>query len=87
MKNITVLGATGSIGDSTLSVVALHPDKFNIFALSAHANWQKMQTLCEKFQPKFVVMTDESAAEALSKVVSNNTHCITTLFERIKCLS
>jgi 1-deoxy-D-xylulose-5-phosphate reductoisomerase len=76
MKNITVLGATGSIGDSTLSVVALHPDKFNIFALSAHTNWQKMQTLCEKFQPKFVVMTDESAAEALSKVVSNNTEVL-----------
>jgi 1-deoxy-D-xylulose-5-phosphate reductoisomerase len=72
MKNITILGATGSIGDSTLSVAALHPDKFNVFALSAHTNWQKMQTLCKKFQPKFVVMMDESAAKALSKVVSDN---------------
>jgi 1-deoxy-D-xylulose 5-phosphate reductoisomerase len=35
MKNITILGATGSIGDNTLSVAALHPDKFNVFALSA----------------------------------------------------
>ncbi|CAC9447368.1 1-deoxy-D-xylulose 5-phosphate reductoisomerase (EC 1.1.1.267) [uncultured Gammaproteobacteria bacterium] len=72
MKNITILGATGSIGDSALSVIALHPDKFNVFALSANTNWQKMQILCEKFQPKFVVMMDESAIEELSKVTSNN---------------
>jgi 1-deoxy-D-xylulose 5-phosphate reductoisomerase len=51
MKNIAILGATGSIGDSTLSVVDLHPDKFNVFALSAHTNWQKMQVLCEKYHP------------------------------------
>jgi 1-deoxy-D-xylulose 5-phosphate reductoisomerase len=37
-----------------------------------HTNWQKMQTLCKKFQPKFVVMMDKSAAKALSKVVSDN---------------
>ncbi len=71
MKNITLLGATGSIGDSTLAVIALHPDKFNIFALSANTNWQKMRVLCEKFQPKVVVMADAMAAEKLSKVVNN----------------
>ncbi len=42
MQNITILGATGSIGDSTLAVLDLHPDKFQIFALSANTNWQKM---------------------------------------------
>ncbi|SMM98322.1 1-deoxy-D-xylulose 5-phosphate reductoisomerase [uncultured Candidatus Thioglobus sp.] len=73
MKNITILGATGSIGDSTLSVVALHLDKFNIFALSANNNWQKMKTLCEKFQPEIAVMNDESAAEKLSNSLDNNT--------------
>ncbi|SFV89193.1 1-deoxy-D-xylulose 5-phosphate reductoisomerase [hydrothermal vent metagenome] len=72
MKNITILGATGSIGDSTLSVVALHPEKFNIFALSANTNWQKMQALCEKFQPNIVVMSDEASAEQLTKIVGNH---------------
>lgn len=72
MKNITILGATGSIGDSTLAVIDLHTDKFNIFALSAHTNWQKMQVLCEKYQPSIVVMVDETAAEKLSKVINNN---------------
>ena len=72
MKNITLLGATGSIGDSTLSVIALHPDKFNVFALSAHTNWQKMQLLCEKFQPSIAVMTNEAAAENLAKALSND---------------
>lgn len=72
MKNITVLGATGSIGTSTLAVAGLHPDKFNIFALSAYTNWQKMQDLCEKFQPHIVVMPDEIVAEKLSKTISND---------------
>ncbi|SMN11173.1 1-deoxy-D-xylulose 5-phosphate reductoisomerase [uncultured Candidatus Thioglobus sp.] len=76
MKNITILGATGSIGDSTLSVVALHPNKFNIFALSANNNWQKMKTLCEKFQPKIAVMSDESAAEKLSNSLDNGTEIL-----------
>ncbi len=72
MKNITLLGATGSIGDSTLSVIDLHPNKFNIFALSAHTNWQKMQTLCKKFQPNIVVMTDKVAAQKLSQTIDKS---------------
>lgn len=76
MKNIAVLGATGSIGDSTLSVVNLHPDKFNIFAMSANTNWQKMQLLCEKFQPNVAVMADEAAAKNLSNALNNNTEVL-----------
>lgn len=76
MKNITVLGATGSIGDSTLSVANLHPDKFNIFAISANTNWQKMQLLCEKFQPNVAVMADEAAAKKLFNALNNNTEVL-----------
>ncbi len=76
MKNITILGATGSIGNNTLSVASLHPDKFNIFALSANTNWRKMQTLCEKFQPNIVVMVDKKAARILSKFVGNKTQIL-----------
>lgn len=72
MKQLTILGATGSIGDSTLAVVDLHPDKFNIFALAANKNWQKMQKLCEKYQPEYVVMQDEAAAEKLQQNLDND---------------
>ncbi|MDB2589661.1 1-deoxy-D-xylulose-5-phosphate reductoisomerase [Candidatus Thioglobus sp.] len=66
MINIALLGATGSIGQSTLSIVGLHPEKFNIFALSAHTNWQEMLQLCNTFKPTFAVMADERAAAHLS---------------------
>ena len=73
MINLTLLGATGSIGQSTLSVVDLHPEKFNVFAISAHTNWQQMLVICEKYQPDFAVMTDETAAEQLSREIQSDT--------------
>jgi 1-deoxy-D-xylulose-5-phosphate reductoisomerase len=73
MINIALLGATGSIGQSTLSVVDLHPEKFNIFALSAHTNWQEMLRLCNTYKPTFAVMTDERAAEQLSSQIQGGT--------------
>ncbi len=76
MKNITLLGATGSIGKSTLSVVDLHPDKFNIFALSANTNWQQMLDLCNKYQPNYAVMVDEQSAEKLSNVITTDTQIL-----------
>ncbi|SFV53291.1 1-deoxy-D-xylulose 5-phosphate reductoisomerase [hydrothermal vent metagenome] len=77
MINLTVLGATGSIGKSTLEVVRLHKNKFNIFALSAHSNWQLILELCLEFQPKFVVLTDKKAFDLLQK---NNTTTTKILF-------
>lgn len=73
MINLTLLGATGSIGQSTLAVVDLHPDQFNVFAISAHTNWQKMLKLCKKYQPTFAVMTDKSAAAKLSENIQVDT--------------
>ena len=68
MKNVAILGATGSIGMSTLDVMSLHPEKYNVFALSANSNWKKMEQLCIKHMPKFAVMSNEEAAESLRKV-------------------
>jgi len=73
MKNITLLGATGSIGKSTLSVVDQHSDLFNIFALSANTNWQAMLELCQQYQPTYAVMTNEEAAEKLQAALNNDT--------------
>lgn len=73
MINLTLLGATGSIGQSTLAVVDIHPERFNVFAISAHTNWQKMLELCKQYQPSFVVMTDENAATQLSQKIQSDT--------------
>ena len=70
MKNICVLGATGSIGLSTLEVASLHPDKFRVFAISANTNWELMLKLCETHRPAYAVMTDQASAEKLSNKAS-----------------
>lgn len=65
---VCILGATGSIGDSTLDVISQHQDRFAVFALSAHRNVDRMAELCQQFQPKFAVMADEHAASRLQKL-------------------
>lgn len=62
---VTVLGATGSIGTNTLGVIARHPDKYQVFALSAATQVDKMLALCQQFQPRYAVMAGEAAAQQL----------------------
>jgi 1-deoxy-D-xylulose-5-phosphate reductoisomerase len=62
---ITILGATGSIGMSTLDVVARHPGRFRVVALTAHTNVEALARQCERFQPRFAVMADPGAAQRL----------------------
>jgi len=76
MKNITLLGATGSIGENTLSVVDQHSNQFNIFALSANTNWQAMLKLCQQYHPTYVVMTNEAASEKLQAALDNDTQVL-----------
>jgi 1-deoxy-D-xylulose-5-phosphate reductoisomerase len=62
MEQITILGATGSIGTSTLDVIGRHPDKYTVFALSGNSNIAKLADQCEVFEPSYaVVMTNEAA--------------------------
>ncbi len=63
---ITILGSTGSIGKSTLEVIALH-SQYQVFALTANQNVAIMLEQCRRFRPRFAVMVDEQAAEALRK--------------------
>ncbi|KGY13542.1 1-deoxy-D-xylulose 5-phosphate reductoisomerase [Vibrio tubiashii] len=65
MRKLTILGATGSIGASTLKVIEQNPDKFNIVALAAGQNVDKMRELCVKWQPQYAVMANERAAKQL----------------------
>ncbi len=69
IQNITVLGATGSIGASTLDVIARHPDKYRAFALTGNRQVEKMAELCRQFQPDFAVMAEEDSAEQLLQLL------------------
>ncbi len=65
MQNITLLGSTGSIGVNTLDVVARHPDKFRIFALSARRQTDLLFQQCQQFKPRYAVLLDQAAAAGL----------------------
>lgn len=66
-SQVTVLGSTGSIGQSTLDVVARHPDRYQVFALTAHRQVDKLLAQCLAFSPRYAVMSDDSSALALQK--------------------
>ena len=71
MKQVTILGATGSVGQSTLDIVARHRDRFALYALTANDNDQKMRQLCRQFEPRYVVMADADSAQRLSEVIAD----------------
>ncbi|MBW6493859.1 MAG: 1-deoxy-D-xylulose-5-phosphate reductoisomerase, partial [Burkholderiaceae bacterium] len=62
---VTVLGATGSIGGSTLEVIALHPERYRVFALTGHRQVDLLARQCALFEPRQVVVADQAAAAQL----------------------
>ena len=62
---LTILGSTGSIGTSTLDVVARHPERFRIFALSGHSQTAKLAEQCLAFRPQYAVTANEAQAAEL----------------------
>ncbi|MDR2017245.1 MAG: 1-deoxy-D-xylulose-5-phosphate reductoisomerase [Burkholderiales bacterium] len=64
-KRLVLLGATGSIGASTLDVVTRHPERFEVTALAAHKNWEALRELCRRHRPRYAALLDETAAQAL----------------------
>lgn len=65
MKKVTVLGATGSIGVSTLDVIAQHPQQYQVYALTANDNDQALLAQVLMHRPRFAVLRDEAAARRL----------------------
>ena len=65
MTNLTILGSTGSIGESTLDVVARHPDSYRVFALTAQRQDELLFEQCRQFKPRFAVLLEEDAAQRL----------------------
>ncbi|MDO9150985.1 MAG: 1-deoxy-D-xylulose-5-phosphate reductoisomerase [Methylotenera sp.] len=66
VQQVTILGATGTIGTQTLDVISQHPDRFKVFALTASTNVQSLFDLCVKHKPRYAVMLSSEAASALS---------------------
>jgi 1-deoxy-D-xylulose-5-phosphate reductoisomerase len=69
MQRITILGATGSIGVSTLDVLARHPDRYSVFALTAHSSVEALAVQCERFRPQVAVVGSPEAAQALQRLL------------------
>mgnify|MGYP000922657783 FL=1 len=67
MKEITILGSTGSIGVNTLVVISQHPDKFNVKALTANTNIDVFLKQCIQYKPEYAVMVNEDCASKLEE--------------------
>jgi 1-deoxy-D-xylulose-5-phosphate reductoisomerase len=75
-QRISILGSTGSIGTSTLDVLARHPDRFEVFALTAHSRVDELAQQCLRWQPRFAVMA--TAAQAADLRQRLQTHGVRT---------
>lgn len=82
---ITILGATGSIGCNTLDVIARHPERFQIFALTANRNVALLQQQCMQFQPSYAVVMDAKSAMQLTKQLREH-HCKTEVLMGVDAL-
>ncbi len=68
-QQVTVLGATGSIGLSTLDVIARHPQRYQVFALTGFSRLAELEVLCLRFKPRYAVVPNKSAAQALQSAL------------------
>ncbi|MBO5489543.1 MAG: 1-deoxy-D-xylulose-5-phosphate reductoisomerase [Eubacterium sp.] len=75
MKKITILGSTGSIGTQTLDVVRNHPGDFEVVALTAGSNAEKMAEQILEFQPGYAVMKDHASADRVKKLIQDKSNC------------
>lgn len=70
-QKISILGATGSIGDSTLQVIAANPDDFTVSAVTAGNNIERLAEICHRFQPKFAAIADEASYNDFKSAVAS----------------
>ncbi len=70
MKSLCILGATGSIGQSTLDVYSRHTDRYRLYAVTANTDVDKMAEICRLYHPEIAVMSDTDSADRLAKLLS-----------------
>jgi 1-deoxy-D-xylulose-5-phosphate reductoisomerase len=75
MRSITLLGATGSIGASTLDVVARHPDRYRVFALSARNSVEPLLEQCRKYRPRIAVLSGVAEDRSLRRRFAESAGC------------
>ena len=68
-RRIAILGATGSVGESTIDVIERHPERFTVGALTAHRQWEKLAQLCRVHRPEIAVLADPEAALNLERAL------------------
>ena len=73
MKQVTILGSTGSIGQNALEVIAAHPEAFELFALACAENAELLAEQAKRFRPKWVGIADESRAAVLREKLGSGT--------------
>lgn len=71
-QRLAVLGATGSIGASTLDVVARHPERFEVVALTGHRRIDVLESQCRRFGPRYAVVGDSARAHELAAALSGS---------------
>lgn len=91
MQNLTILGSTGSVGVNTLDVVARHPEKFRVVALTARHRVDQLFAQCQAFRPQYAVMLEAQAAEQLDKKIRKSglqceVLCGMEALEKVACL-
>lgn len=71
IKTVTILGSTGTVGQNTLDVIALHKDLYRVFALTANTNVEQLLEQCHRFKPRFAVLKSADAAMQLRKLMTD----------------
>lgn len=71
MRKVSILGATGSIGTQTLDVIRKEKDRFQLTAISANSNWEKVIDIINEFNPPYVVLTEEKAYREVKEYCTN----------------
>jgi len=78
-QSVCILGVTGSIGQSTLKILSQHPDKYSVFAVSAHSRISELVEICKQFRPKVVVVPELKIAELKTLFAQQNIQDIAIL--------
>lgn len=79
MQYVTILGSTGTIGQQTLDVMAQHPSRYAVFALTAQHNVERLLQQCAQYRPRYAVMTSPEAAAQLRQRLAHEALPVTVL--------
>jgi len=86
-QSVCILGVTGSIGQSTLKILNQHPDKYSVFAISAHSRISELVDICKQFQPKVAVVPKQKVDELAALFVKSELQNIEILADQEGLLS